>query len=133
MEMMNSSGITPVYDVADNRRYGGFGDGEGSWIWIFLLFALFGGNGFGGFGGYNGLLNNDTLMNQEFIKRDIFNTNQNVSATACATQREVLGNRFESQVGFSGVQKDLMESRYTTTLGFKDQLYAQQQCCLSFS
>lgn len=44
-------------DSNDNRNNGLFG-GDGSWIWIILLLALFGGFGFGGwgggFGGYGG-------------------------------------------------------------------------------
>lgn len=42
-------------DSNDNRNNGLFG-GDGSWIWIIILLALFGGWGFGGggFGGYGG-------------------------------------------------------------------------------
>ena len=42
-------------DSSENRNNGLFG-GDGSWIWIIILLALFGGWGFGGggFGGYGG-------------------------------------------------------------------------------
>ena len=75
------------------------------WIILILLFA---GRGFG-WGNGEGV--QDNFISGEFIKRDILNTNQNVSATGWQTQR------------------DILESRYTTELGFKDQLFAQQQCC----
>jgi hypothetical protein len=51
------------------------------------------------------------LLDDEFIKRDIFNTNQNVSNSACQTQRDVL------------------ESRYTTQLGMQNLQASQQECC----
>lgn len=53
---------------------------------------------------YSGLIN-------QCHKRDIFNTNQNVSNSACQTQRDVL------------------ESRYTTQLGMQNLQASQQECC----
>lgn len=101
MESMN--GIQPMYDLADrnNNEWGG-----GYWIWIILLFFLFGGNW-----GNNGNLQNDALMNQEFIKRDLFNTNQNVSSQ-----------------GFQN-SRDILESRYTTQLGLQNLGQQNQECC----
>ena len=101
MESMN--GIQPMYDLADrnNNEFGG-----GYWIWIILLFLLFGGNW-----GNNGNLQNDELMNQEFIKRDLFNTNQNVSSQ-----------------GFQN-SRDILESRYTTQLGLQNLGQQNQECC----
>lgn len=80
--MENGMGIQPTYNLAE--RNDGFGDGGGWWIWILLIFVLF---GYGGYG--NGNLTNDSLLNEEFIKRDIFNTNTNVSQTGCQTQRAI--------------------------------------------
>lgn len=101
MESMN--GIQPMYDLADrnNNEWG-----SGNWIWIILLFLLFGGNW-----GNNGNLQNDALMNQEFIKRDLFNTNQNVSSQ-----------------GFQN-SRDILESRYTTQLGLQNLGQQSQECC----
>lgn len=101
MESMN--GIQPMYDLADrnNNEFGG-----GYWIWIILLFLLFGGNW-----GNNGNMQNDELMNQEFIKRDLFNTNQNVSSQ-----------------GFQN-SRDILESRYTTQLGLQNLGQQNQECC----
>ena len=108
--MNEAMGLTAadVAAVTKNDGYdNGFGNG-GWWIWIILIAFLFCGNGWG--------RNNDTattagenaFLSDEFVKRDIFNTNQNVSNTACQTQRDVL------------------ESRYTTQLGLQ-QMQAQQQ------
>lgn len=101
MESMN--GIQPMYDLTDrnNNEWG-----SGNWIWIILLFLLFGGNW-----GNNGNLQNDALMNQEFIKRDLFNTNQNVSSQ-----------------GFQN-SRDILESRYTTQLGLQNLGQQSQECC----
>lgn len=101
MESMN--GIQPMYDLADrnNSEWS-----SGNWIWIILLFFLFGGNW-----GNNGNLQNDALMNQEFIKRDLFNTNQNVSSQ-----------------GFQN-SRDILESRYTTQLGLQNLGQQNQECC----
>lgn len=121
--MIESMGIQPTYNLAerDGRGYDDFG---GSWVWVILI-LLFAG---GGMWGNRGNIANDTLLSEEFIKRDIFNTNQNVSNTACETQRTVDQARFDNQACCCETQKEILENRYTTALGFKDQLYAQQQC-----
>ena len=53
MESMN--GIQPMYDLADrnNNEFGG-----GYWIWIILLFLLFGGN----WGNNGNLQNNESRI-----------------------------------------------------------------------
>ena len=94
--------------VGNNRNYDGFGYGEGMWFWIIIILFAFWGNGFGNRNGQ------DTLLSDEFIKRDIFNTNQNVSETGCQTQRDVL------------------ESRYTNQLGLSELGANMQNCCLNF-
>lgn len=116
----------------DDGMYGG----NNGFMWI-LLILLFGGRGFG-WGTNEGV--QDNFISNEFIKRDIFNTNQNVSATSCETQRDVLDSRYTTQLGLQQLQasqqscccetqKEILENRYQSALSFKDQLYAQQQCC----
>lgn len=95
-----------VAAVTRNNDYDGFG---GSWIWIILLAFLFRGN----WGGYG---NESPLVSEEFIKRDIFNTNQNVSTTACQTQRDVLENRYTNQLCCCETQKEILQSRYDAAL-----------------
>ena len=97
-------------------------NGNGSmafdWSWIVALLIIAGifGNGFG-WGGNRGNVANDTLLGEEFIKRDIFNTNQNVSATSCQTQRDVLENRFNCSQNACATQKEILQNRYDTSLG----------------
>lgn len=92
------------------------------WVIVFLIVAgMFNGNGFGF--GNRGNLANDTLLGEEFIKRDIFNTNQNVSNTASATQNEMLRSTCQTQ-------RDVLESRYNTQLGLQQLGSQAQNCCL---
>ena len=130
METM-ASGITPVYNMGNND--GMFG--ENGFIWV-LLILLLGGRGFG----YGGQGVQDNFISGEFIKRDIFNTNQNVSNTACQTQRDVIDNKYTTQLGFSNleqqmsdcccqVQKETIENRYTTQLGLQNLGQQLASCC----
>lgn len=94
------------------------------WVIVFLIVAgMFGGNGFFG---------NNSELADEFVKRDIFNTNQNVSNTASDTQRDVLNNKYDLAVQTLNNKYDLatqtLENRYTTQLGLQ-QLQAQNQNC----
>lgn len=106
------------------------------WVIVFLIVAgMFNGNGFG----FGNNVANDSLLNEEFIKRDIFNTNQNVSNTACQTQRDVLDtkyglgseiqtnrynlgteimqNRFNCSQNACTTQKEVMQNRYDNAIG----------------
>ena len=129
--MMEGTGysLADIKAVTDND---GFGNGMGCWFWILILF-LFRGWGYGNGG-------ESSLVSEEFIKRDIFNTNQNISTTACQTQRDVLENRYANQLGLQqlGTQmqncccetgKEILESRYTTQLGFQGLQAQLASCC----
>ena len=130
--MMEGTGYTlsDIKSVVDGND--GFCTGMGGWFWILILF-LFRGWGYGNGG-------ESSLVSEEFIKRDIFNTNQNVSTTACQTQRDVLENRYTNQLGLQslGAQmqncccetgKEILESRYTTQLGFQGLQAQMAECC----
>lgn len=112
-----------VAAVTRNNDYDGFGNG--GWIWIILLAFLFRGN-WGGYGGYGG---ESPLVSEEFIKRDIFNTNQNVSNTACQTQRDVLENRYTNQLCCCETQKEILQSRYDAALQAQTIQAQLASCC----
>ena len=78
--------------------------GDGGWFWIIILAFLFCGNGWGNNNGAH-----DAFVSDEFVKRDIFNTNQNVSNTACETQRDVLENRYTTQLGLQNLQAQMAQ------------------------
>lgn len=113
------------------------------WSWIIGLLViggLFGGFG-GGFGwGNRGAVANDTLLGEEFIKRDIFNTNQNVSNSACQTQRDVLESRYTTQLGLSQLganmqncccetEKEILQNRYDNALQTQTLSSQMSSCC----
>ena len=109
-----------------------YGFGEGIWgiIMLLIVAGLFSGNGFG-WGGNRGNVANDTLLGEEFIKRDIFNTNQNVSATSCQTQRDVLENRFNCSQNACATQKEVLQNRYDNALQTQTLSAQMAECCLT--
>lgn len=91
--------IKSVVD-ADDRHAGTWGDGSFLWIiLIFLFFLAFSGNG--GLFGNNATATTNGLTQ---IERDVL-------TTSCNTQKEVL------------------QSNYNTLLGFKDQQLQISECC----
>lgn len=136
--MENGSGLSAGDILAltkgsNNDLMGGVGFW---WVIVFLIVAgMFNGNGFG----FGNNVANDGLLNEEFIKRDIFSTNQNVSSTGCQTQRDVLDtkyglgtevltnrynlgteimqNRFNCSQNACNTQKEVMQSRYDNAIG----------------
>lgn len=107
METM-TTGIQPYYNVNGDNGFE-----NGGWFWIIIL-LLFGNNGWGN--------RNNCDMNENFIMRDIFNTNQNVSNTAATTQNQVLSAKYDTAMA-------TMENRYATQLGFANAQAQQAQCC----
>lgn len=75
------------------------GFGGGSWWIILIVLFLFGFNG-NGLGGNNATTNQ---LNSDFITRDLFAINQNISAQGCETRETVLQNRFDTQLGFQNL------------------------------
>lgn len=131
--MMEGTGysLADIKAVTDND---GFGNGMGGWFWILILF-LFRGWGYG-------CGQENPLISEEFIKRDIFNTNQNVSTTACQTQRDVLESRYTNQLGLQNLgaqmaecccatQKEIIQSRYDAALQAQAIQAQLAECCCS--
>lgn len=95
-----------------------YGFGEGIWgiIMLLIVAGLFSNNGFG-WGGNRGNVANDTLLGEEFIKRDIFNTNTAVLESNNALTRDILENRFNCSQNACATQKEILQNRYDTSLG----------------
>ena len=112
---------TDALAVMNSRNNGyGYGDGFGGWFWIIILLFFCRGGNWG---------DNQTLTSDEFIKRDIFNTNQNVSTTACQTQRDVLENRYNNQLCCCETQKEILQNRYDNALQTQTLSAQVAQCC----
>lgn len=132
-EGLNTLSAADVAAVTRNNDGNMWGDG--GWFWIIILAFLFCGNGWGN---NNGAQN--AFISDEFVKRDIFNTNQNVSNTACETQRDVLENRYTTQLGLQNLQaqqsqcccntqKEILQSRYDAALQAQNMQAQMAQCC----
>lgn len=129
---MDAQGITPTYNMNPNDGMGM--NGGGFWWFFIVLFLIFGwgGNGFG-FGNNAGGVDTygiaSNAVNEEFIKRDLWGTNQNVSDQGFAVQKEILENRFTNQIGLQGVTGAVTENRFANQLG-QQNLQAQiADCC----
>ena len=122
METLNGTDALAIMN-SRNNGYGGYGYdgfGCGSWFWIIILLFFCRGGNWG---------DNQTLTSDEFIKRDIFNTNQNVSTSACQTQRDILENRYTNQLCCCETQKEILQSRYDNALQTQTLAAQVAQCC----
>lgn len=131
---MSDMSIADIASVT-NRNYDNDGfNGMNGWFWIVLL-LFFGRGNFGGFG------NESPLVSDEFIKRDIFNTNSNVSTTSCQTQRDVLEGKYDTELAIANLgsqlqncccttQKEIIQSRYDNALGMQNLQAQLASCCL---
>lgn len=129
MEALSGTDALAVMN-SRNNDYGmdGFG---GSWFWIIILLFFFRGGNWG---------ENQTLTSDEFIKRDIFNTNQNVSSTSCQTQRDVIESKYDTELAIANLSSQMQNCccetnrnvdsvRYDTLLNFKDMQAQLSSCC----
>ena len=140
--MDNMSGLSgtdalSVMNATRNNCGYGYNDGfgmNGGWFWIILLLFF----GRGNYGNYEGV--QDNFISNEFIKRDIFNTNQNVSTTSCQTQRDVLEGKYDTQIAINNAaaqaqacccetNRNIDSVRYDTLLNFKDMQAQLAACC----
>lgn len=95
----------------------GYNDGMfgGDWFWIIILLFFMGGNGFGYGYGNNGWEN-------EFLQRDIFSTNQNVSTTGAGINQNISDTKYD--LGMA-----TLENRYTSQLATANSNALMQNCC----
>lgn len=130
MEALSGTDALAVMNSRNNYGYGM--DSMGSWFWIFILLFL----GRNNFGYGEGV----ALNSEEFIKRDIFNTNQNVLTTSCQTQRDVLESKYDTQLAINNANaqaqacccetnRNIDSVRYDTLLNFKDMQAQLASCC----
>ena len=89
-------GVQPTMPLAsaNNDMFGG-----NAFMWLILIFLLFG-RGFG----YAG---QDVNVNDEFIKRDLFNMQTSNQACCCETQKEIIENRYTNQLGLQNLGQQM--------------------------
>lgn len=127
--MMNSSGYS-LSDIAaatgsNNRGNDGFGGDGWGWIWILLIFCVFGGwgNGFGGFGGNGaqGALTRADLcqdMNFQGIENGIRGIQQGLCDGFYAQNNAINGIGMNMMQGFHGVDNAICNLGYNVQQGF---------------
>ena len=134
MDALSGTDALSVMNAARNTGYDGM-DGYGAWFWIIIILFAFWGNGFGNRN--NGF---ETDIDTRFLERDIFSTNQNVSNTACQTQRDVLDskyglntavleNRFNCSQNACATQKEILQNRYDNALQTQTLSSQMAECC----
>lgn len=109
-----SRGMDPnlVAALMNGNNRNGYGNGW-EWMWIILLWAIWGGNGFGGFGGRNGLQNLPAELNGDAGRELLMNAIQGngnaiaqlASSLNCSTQQiQTALCNIQSQSGLSAQQ-----------------------------
>lgn len=100
--------------LMDRDDKGGWGDGFVGWIILLFIFLLaISGNGFFG----NGSATNASLTTAELysalgsqdIKNDIRSGFQSVESGICGVDKEILNNRYSAQLGFQNLGSQLQE------------------------
>lgn len=115
--------VTPAYDGVRND---GFGDGNGWWIILFVLFFAFGGWGNGGWGGNgsNSSYYTDSALHRGFDTQNIVGKLDGINNGLCDgfyTQNTALMN------GFHNVDNAICNLGYQTQQGFNNTNVALMQ------
>lgn len=118
---MDNMSLADIAAVTNKDRGDGiFGDGCGGFFWIVVLFLVFGMMGGGLWGNNSGLQGALTRgeMADGFNTAEILRNQNGITRDQFGVQRDVLENRYNTQLGLAGIDKSIMENRF-----------ASQQCC----
>lgn len=118
---MDNMSLADIAAVTNKDRGDGiFGDGCGGFFWIVVLFLVFGMMGGGLWGNNSGLQGALTRgeMADGFNTAEILRNQNGIMRDQFGVQRDVLENRYNTQLGLAGIDKSIMENRF-----------AGQQCC----
>ena len=91
----NGFGYYPVFPYGGGFGNSGFG-GDGSWLWLIIILALFGGWGNNGNGGFGGGFNNDYAWLSNGQKEIMQNTNQGFNTLHLSNQIDSINNGINS-------------------------------------
>ena len=122
-----------VAGMASNDRGYGYGGGfgyGGDWIWVIVLFALFGNGGFGGFGGGNGQF--PWILQGQNDTDALVTAGFNQAATA--SQLSAIQNSLNTmEISNCGRAMDAMQTAYQNQITDLQSDFAMQQafsnCC----
>lgn len=118
---MDNMSLADIAAVTNKDRDDGiFGNGAGGFFWIvvlFLVFGMMGGGLWGNNSGLQGALTRGELADG-FNTAEILRNQGGITRDQFGVQRDVLENRYNTQLGLAGIDKSIMENRF-----------ANQQCC----
>jgi len=111
-----------------NNRENGFLEGNGIIILI-LFFLMFGwgGNGFGNNAMQGALTRAE--MSDGFNMAEVQRNQSDIKAAICATDKEVLQNRYDTALGNANLQAQIAENRYAAALQAQTAQAQMSQCC----
>lgn len=114
-------------DVAavTDKHYYGYGDGMGcnSWIWIILLFTIFGGYGYGNRFG-SGLTQAE--LQQGFDTQSLLRGQEGIKNGLCDGFYAINSNNLQMQ---NQLQRDLCQGFAAVNAGISENRFAAQNCC----
>ena len=120
--------IADIAAVTEKGHYGYGYDGMGcggSWIWIILLFALFGG-GYGGFGNRYGNGVTQLELQQGFDNQSVLRKLDGITQGLCDGFYAVNTNNLQMQ---NQLQRDLCQGFSATNAAIAENRFAAQNCC----
>ena len=123
--------MTPADVMAMTTNKDSFFGGDGFYglIVLFFIFAMFGGGGlWGGNAAAQGALTR-AEMYEGFNTAEIQRNQNDLMRGQFDVQKEIMQNRFDAAQCCCATQKEILESRYTTQLGFQAAQAQQAQCC----
>lgn len=132
------NGFAEGYAVGQGNSNNGYGMGYGAWgewIWIIVLFALWGNGGFG-FGGNNGALTRADLCSEmgfNNLENGVRGISQGICDSTFALNNTMTNGFANVQStlcqGFYGTQTGIMQNGYETRGAINDLGYRLQDCC----
>ena len=119
---MTELSAADIRAVTDGNHYGyGYGDMANSWIWVILLFALFG----GGYGGYN--RNGYGIeLQQGFDNQSVMRKLDGITNGLCDGFYAVNTNNLQMQ---NQLARDLCQGFSAVNSAIAENRFAAQNCC----
>lgn len=108
----NCASVPLVANIDGNSNNGGWGNDSWAWIWVILIFALFGygGFGFGGFGGNNtGTAYTDSAIQRGFDNQAVISKLDGITNGLCDGFYAVNNSML---TGFNGINTNIMQTGY---------------------
>lgn len=133
--MLSNSGTQLTMPVAPAySNNGGFGNDGFGWIWILLIFAIFGWGGFGGGYGFGGAQGSTSVYEGYVLNNDFSQLSKQISDTYNMTDRKFEGIAngicslgYDQLAQMNGINTNIMQGTNTLQAAVKDCCCQTQQ------